>query len=217
MAVTSLRNTLGALIFVASLVQGCTTTSSENTRTDAGEVALPVASKSVVGNRYVAFSNDQIVRTSQSECVRTVNWDSADSTNACADAVVAQPEPATGPGSALVSYNGRALFDFDSATLTGAGQQQLDQLTAKLNAQDEIEAIEIVGHADSIGSDAYNQTLSENRAEAVKAYLQRSLRSVGVSAKGLGEAAPIADNSTEAGRQLNRRVDVNIAAVTVKK
>ena len=58
----------------------------------------------------------------------------------------------------------------------------------------------------------YNQNLSELRAESVKSYLQRSLRTVAVTASGLGESAPVADNNTESGRSQNRRVDVKIAA-----
>jgi len=95
----------------------------------------------------------------------------------------------------------------------GAGQAELDRLTAKLNAQDKIEAIEVVGHTDNLGSEQYNQKLSENRAEAVRQYLQRSLNNVTVNTSGMGEAVPVADNETESGRRLNRRVDVKIAAL----
>ena len=96
------------------------------------------------------------------------------------------------------------------------GKVELDRLTAKLNTQDSIKSIEIVGHADNVGSDAYNQTLSEQRADTVKSYLQKSLRTVAVTASGLGESAPIADNDTESGRSQNRRVDVKIAAIVEK-
>lgn len=207
------RNTIGLL--AVALLHGCAITDGEN-----------IASTAAFNSSYVQSSTDGIVKHSQAECVRTSTWDSANGKSECNDApaVAAKttPKPAKPtpppkvPGTALVTFNGRALFEFDSSALTAAGRGELDQLTAKLNEQDEITAIEIVGHADSIGSEAYNQKLSENRAESVKTYLQRSLRTVKVSSTGMGESAPVADNNTEAGRQLNRRVDVNIAAITEK-
>ena len=112
-----------------------------------------------------------------------------------------------------MSFKGRALFEFDSFGLTIEGQQQLDQLVDKLNRQDQITAIDIVGRTDSRGTDSYNLTLSERRADSVKVFLQQSLQTVSVSSNGLGESAPIGDNATDEGRQLNRRVDVKIAAL----
>ncbi len=203
------RNTLAKIAVAVSLLQGCATIDSDN-----GQINKAAASDS----GYVTNSAEGIVMTSDEHCLRTVSWSSENSLSKCGEvsASFTEPQPVQQPvesGSALVTFSGRALFDFDSATLTGAGREQLDQLTAKLNAQDEIKAIEIVGHADSIGSDAYNQKLSENRADAVKVHLQRSLKTVAVRSKGMGESAPIAENNTDAGRRVNRRVDVNIAAM----
>ena len=104
------------------------------------------------------------------------------------------------------------MFDFDSAELTRSGKQELHQLTRKLNNQTSINRIEVVGHADSIGSDEYNQQLSQQRAQSVQVYLQQSLQAVAVDVLGMGETRPVADNKTEAGRMLNRRVEVNIKA-----
>jgi len=73
--------------------------------------------------------------------------------------------------------------------------------------------IEIGGHTDSRGSNAYNQTLSEQRANAVLEYLTTkfpALQRSQYSAKGYGESAPIADNKTETGRALNRRVEFKV-------
>jgi OmpA-OmpF porin, OOP family len=67
----------------------------------------------------------------------------------------------------------------------------------------------VVGHTSSEGSDAYNQELSQRRAESVAAALAaRGIDAVSLSAKGAGENQPIADNTTEAGRSLNRRVEI---------
>jgi len=195
---TNNARAMGVLIVVASMCQGCATSNN------ASDEPLLAAAKSPHSS-YVAASVEQMVMSTHNLCVRTTNW-SADNVMGECDGVVA-------PGSTLVAYNGRALFEFDSANITNAGMAELNRLTARLNAQDKIKSIEIVGHADSIGTDMYNQKLSERRAESVKGYLQQSLRDVAVTAKGMGESSPVADNGTDNGRSLNRRVDVNIAAM----
>jgi len=69
--------------------------------------------------------------------------------------------------------------------------------------------LQVEGHTDSIGSDEYNQTLSEKRAETVLGYLVSSgVTPDHVTATGMGKADPVADNDTASGRQLNRRVDM---------
>lgn len=75
--------------------------------------------------------------------------------------------------------------------------------------------VEVAGHTDSTGSDAYNQSLSERRAGSVATYLQ----SQGVSNQrmitvGMGESRPVADNTTESGKQANRRVEITMVPVT---
>ncbi|MDH3860868.1 MAG: OmpA family protein, partial [Gammaproteobacteria bacterium] len=75
--------------------------------------------------------------------------------------------------------------------------------------------VEVAGHTDSTGSDAYNQSLSERRAGSVSAYLQgRGVISQRLITVGMGESRPIADNSSEVGRQANRRVEITMVPVT---
>jgi outer membrane protein OmpA-like peptidoglycan-associated protein len=72
--------------------------------------------------------------------------------------------------------------------------------------------IQLEGHTDSIGSDQYNMKLSEQRANAVRDYLiEKRVRSSGVTAVGFGKANPVASNTTEAGRQRNRRVEMVVS------
>lgn len=74
--------------------------------------------------------------------------------------------------------------------------------------------IDIYGHTDSVGSDSYNQTLSENRARAVADYLAtRGVQRVRTATLGYGETQPIADNGSESGRAANRRVEIRIVPV----
>ena len=80
------------------------------------------------------------------------------------------PPPAPVPTSEKVSFAAEALFDFDKALVKPAGMAALDDLLMKLQGMN-TEVMVTVGHTDSIGSDAYNQKLSQRRAEAVKAYI----------------------------------------------
>jgi len=75
--------------------------------------------------------------------------------------------------------------------------------------------VQVAGHTDSTGSDAYNQTLSEQRAHAVASYLgAQGVQQVRLLVVGFGETHPIADNTTEAGRAQNRRVEITLSPVT---
>jgi len=99
-------------------------------------------------------------------------------------------------------------FEFDSAVIRDGSEPVLAALYAGLVA-DEASAIEIRGHTSSEGSEAYNLSLSEARAQSVVADLvARGLDPGRITAAGLGESQPMASNSDEAGRALNRRVEV---------
>lgn len=99
-------------------------------------------------------------------------------------------------------------FDFDSATIRPESDRLLDALASGVQAS-AAAAITVIGHTSSEGSDLYNVELSQRRAEAVvAAIIERGISPARVSAQGRGEKQPIADNVTEAGRSLNRRVEI---------
>lgn len=101
-------------------------------------------------------------------------------------------------------------FDFDSARLKPAMMSALDDVAARIAASRGNETLSVVGHTDSSGSETYNQGLSERRAQAVADYLAgQGVDSSRVSASGMGETSPIADNGTSDGRSRNRRVEIN--------
>jgi outer membrane protein OmpA-like peptidoglycan-associated protein len=104
------------------------------------------------------------------------------------------------------------LFEFDSARLTAADKSKLDLISTRLKREAPSAQLRVSGHTDSVGSDAYNQKLSQKRAVSVTDYLVSSgiPRSAFVSVEGDGEARPVADNSTASGRSLNRRVEIQI-------
>jgi outer membrane protein OmpA-like peptidoglycan-associated protein len=104
-------------------------------------------------------------------------------------------------------------FDVNSAAIKGDFYGPLDQVSTTLMEYPKT-AIDVVGHASSDGDDNYNQTLSEHRANSVSSYLMNSgVQSVRLTSFGMGETQPIADNSTQAGRAANRRVEILLTPI----
>jgi outer membrane protein OmpA-like peptidoglycan-associated protein len=100
------------------------------------------------------------------------------------------------------------LFDFNKATLQPASDPVL-QKVADLLAKDPALKVEVQGHTDNVGADAYNQTLSEARARAVMDWLVKHGVAPGrLTAKGYGKTRPVADNGSDDGRAKNRRVEI---------
>ena len=139
----------------------------------------------------------------------------------CPDVPAAPACPPPGPGEGI-DANGCAVpativlrgvnFELDSAKLTPNAKTILDEVASSLLAVQTIQ-VEVQGHTSSEASDAYNLTLSDNRAEAVRQYLiGRGVASERMTVKGYGETTPVADNDTEAGRELNRRVELKVTS-----
>jgi outer membrane protein OmpA-like peptidoglycan-associated protein len=101
-------------------------------------------------------------------------------------------------------------FDFDRAELKSEFRPVLDNLATTLNEYNQTR-IEVTGHTDSKGTDAYNMTLSQNRANAVAGYLgSRGVASSRMVVTGAGETRPVASNDTDSGRAQNRRVEITL-------
>ena len=112
----------------------------------------------------------------------------------------------------VVEFNSKVLFGFDRSDLTGQALTNLNDLTKVLQKYPDTN-IEIQGHTDNVGTEDYNQNLSERRASSVSNYLRsNSISSSRVSIRGYGENAPRYTNDTETGRSQNRRVDFLITA-----
>ena len=100
------------------------------------------------------------------------------------------------------------LFDFNKSTLQPASDPVLQQILDLLKKTPALK-IEVQGHTDNVGGDAYNQTLSAARARAIVTWLtQHGIAAARLTAKGFGKTRPIADNATDAGRAKNRRVEI---------
>jgi outer membrane protein OmpA-like peptidoglycan-associated protein len=101
-------------------------------------------------------------------------------------------------------------FEFNSAVIKPSSYPVLDEAVELLKKHPKV-IVEIGGHTDAVGSDAYNLKLSKLRAESVKKYLVRKgIDPSRLRTRGYGETMPIADNSTPAGRELNRRIEFKI-------
>ena len=109
-----------------------------------------------------------------------------------------------------VTFKSDILFPVNSAVLQAGASDEIARV-AKVLTQYPDTAITIAGHTDSTGGESLNQQLSERRAQAVKnALAAKGVNPGRMNAIGFGESKPIADNATEAGRQLNRRVEITI-------
>ncbi|ODU67176.1 MAG: hypothetical protein ABT11_20845 [Novosphingobium sp. SCN 66-18] len=121
----------------------------------------------------------------------------------------------TDNGSAiLVNLPNGVTFDTDSSAIKPTFRDTLDKVAQSLNQYPD-SLIDVYGHTDSTGSDAYNQALSERRARAVADYLtSRGVSYSRIRSQGFGETQPVASNDTEAGRSANRRVEIKIVPIS---
>jgi outer membrane protein OmpA-like peptidoglycan-associated protein len=116
--------------------------------------------------------------------------------------------------SLLVNFPSSLTFAVDSATIRPEFYSTMDNVSTTLNRYPQ-SYLDIVGHTDSTGSDAYNQSLSERRASAVANHFRsRGVIPGRLAAYGVGETQPIASNDTADGRQQNRRVELKIIPAT---
>ena len=120
-----------------------------------------------------------------------------------------EPEPAA----EAVRVELDVKFDFDRAEVKPGSYDDIRNLADFMKEYRQTTTV-VEGHTDSVGTDAYNQRLSERRANAVRDVLvnEHGLESNRIDAVGYGESRPVADNSTEEGRAINRRVEAEVEA-----
>ena len=119
------------------------------------------------------------------------------------------PPPAAPPASERLVLRG-VNFATDSAAIDPASAVVLDVAAEQLRSRDNVRVV-VEGHTDSTGADAYNQALSQRRADAVAKYLEsKGVPANRLTARGMGESNPVASNDTREGRALNRRVALEV-------
>lgn len=180
---------------------------------------------------YAGDGSGHLITDGFGNCVRTGYWSKdgkqaecdADMVKAAAPAKAPEPVAKSAPPPApapipvpqsitkSVSLGAGALFGVNSSNLSSSGSAQLTQLANDLKALDSVTAVQITGHTDSTGAAAYNQKLSEKRANAVRDYLAaQGVDPSVMTTSGMGESQPVASNTTRDGRAQNRRVDIII-------
>lgn len=136
---------------------------------------------------------------------------------AAAPKPAAPPPPPPAPVSEKVTFAADAFFDVAKWNLKPEGRAKLDDLVSKMGGIN-LEVIIAVGHTDSDGGDAYNQKLSVQRSESVKAYLvSKGIEKNRVYTEGKGEKQPVADNKTKEGKTKNRRVEIEVVGTRTRK
>lgn len=167
-------------------------------------------------SKGVKTAYGEVVKNSQGDCVVTAyNKDLKE----CGAKVVAPPTPkAPQIITETITMDAKTLFDTDRAVLRPEGKKRLKEFARKVKSAEasktikNITNINVAGHTDSRGTDAYNQRLSERRAASVRNYLiQQGINPSMISAVGYGESQPVATNATAAGRQQNRRVEITVS------
>ena len=180
-----------------------------------------IDTKGAVG--YAIDTRGGVVKSGTGLCWRTGYWTPAMAVEECdpdlvpkaapapvTRSVVAPPPPppaAVKPAAQKVTLAADALFDFNKAALRDEGKAKLDKLAGDIK-KIKLEVIIAVGHADSIGTDAYNQKLSEKRAEAVKAYLvSKGVEPNRVYTEGKGKKQPITKPNQCKGPKSKKTID----------
>ncbi len=178
---------------------------------------------------YLFDTRGVVARSGFGLCWKTTRWTPAMAVAECDPDLVKKPEPPKAapapaatpkPAAQKVTLAADALFDFDKAVLRPEGKAKLDDVTGKLKDM-KLEVIIAVGHTDRIGSDQYNQKLSEKRAEAVKAYLiSKGVEPNRVYTEGKGKKQPVTGDkcgtSVKKTKQLieclqpDRRVEIEV-------
>lgn len=199
--------------------------------------AAGVASAHDVPNAgYLIDTRGNVVKNNYNECWKTGYWTPAMATAECDPSLVKKDEtvaaakteaPIAGPAKgafAAITLQAETLFDFDKAVLRADGKKTLDtEIVAKMKQYPQVEVVLVTGHADRIGSDAYNQKLSQRRADAAKAYIvSQGVDSKRVETTAKGESEPVVSCNDVKGKvsgknkklveclQPNRRVVVEI-------
>ena len=177
-------------------------------------------------NSYVKSAGG-VVKNSYGECWRSRFEDTTEKLEECGYAppapvvvekeiVIAPAEPAAPEITTVfeeIAISAALLFGFDSAELSDDAKAVLDERVAKFKGKAELtQNVSVVGHTDSTGPEAYNQKLSEKRAQSVATYLEANtnISDDKIDVEGKGESEPAASNATRDGRAANRRVIIHV-------
>ena len=140
---------------------------------------LTIWTAGMAAEGYVTDNSGKIVHTGAGLCLHTGSYDPSNAVKGCDP--IAEKKPVV-----VQSLKSDVLFEFDSAVLTSAGKAALDQVSKNLNTKNKVS---VVGHADRIGTKAYNNQLSRSRADAVAMYLNSQVKAL-YESTGVGSNQP---------------------------
>lgn len=212
------------LVLIAAFTFACATTNDTGTTTDntdpnrktkrgaaIGAVAGAIAG-AVIGNQTGNNRTGAVIGAATGAAVGAAVGRRMDKQEAELRQIEGVEVTRPSEGEINVRLTSDILFDYNSFALRSASRETLNDLAANF-AQYPDNQIIVEGHTDSTGSDSYNQRLSEQRASTVADYLiDRGVRASAITVYGYGEMRPKSTNDTAEGRQLNRRVEINIRA-----
>jgi OOP family OmpA-OmpF porin len=187
-------------------------------------LAAPVTTAGVPG--YLTDTSGTIVRNTPGECWHTGFWTPEMAVVGC-DGKLADASPTPEPQVAVppeprmakpLVLDADTYFDFDKASLKPAAVDKLDALATEIKDRGDVQQLRIVGHADRIGNDSYNQALSLRRAKSVAQHLieRQALPQERIEVKGMGESQPVVPCEGVRGSALvqclapNRRVEIEV-------
>ncbi len=206
------------LVMSAMLVLGCGTNAGTGSLLGAGGgAALGAAIGQIIGHNTKSTVIGAAIGTAVGTGAGALIGKHMDKVKAKAAAVenakVEEVTDANGLAAVKMSFDGGILFATNKADLNATSKKSLLQFCNMLKSEPQT-LVDIQGHTDSTGTDKVNQPLSEKRAQSVANFLVANgvPSSQFVNVSGFGSSMPVADNSTAAGRQQNRRVDVYIYA-----
>lgn len=181
----------------------------------AASIAVLAAPAANAAQGYVTDPFGVVVKDPFGKCVETPFVDKTNIPVECggvAPVAVVEPPAPTMVTETLV-LEADTNFDFDKAVLKPAGRETLSRLAEDVRRAESVDSISVVGHTDSIGTEAYNQGLSERRAASVRDFLvEQGVNPSLIRTRGMGESQPIASNATREGRAQNRRVEITVEA-----
>jgi outer membrane protein OmpA-like peptidoglycan-associated protein len=203
---------IASLALAAAVLAGCANPQQQNTAVGTGVgAAVGTGIGALLGNRTGAIIGGTLGAAAGG--ITGYNWSAIKQRLSGASAGTGTQVTEQSDGSLKVNIPSSISFDTDSYAIKPSFAPVLDQVAQTLTQHPELVA-QVVGHTDSTGSPAYNQTLSQNRAQSVAGYLaQRGVAPNRLAAEGRGQTQPIADNGTELGRAQNRRVEIYLRAL----
>jgi len=206
------------LIFIAAFAAACATSGdapNDNQKTKRGATIGAVAGAiagAVIGNQSGNNRTGAVVGAAAGAAVGAAIGHRMDKQEEELKQIPGVDVTRPSEGEINVRLTSDILFDYNSSALRPESRSTLDQLGTNFRQYPDNRVV-VEGHTDSIGSDAFNQRLSEQRAANVADYLiDRGVPASNVIVYGYGEARPKDSNDTAEGRQLNRRVEIHIQA-----